>query len=109
MSEPTLRDLMQTLAQSFSSPQAAGLNGVIQYKLTGEQGGDWIMTIHDQQCVLEEGLAPKPNLTITARAQDFMDIVSGKKDGVRAFMQGKLKLSGDMGLAMKLQPLFMKK
>jgi putative sterol carrier protein len=98
---------MLNLAQSFGSPKAAGLNGVIQFKLTGEQGGDWVMAIQGQQCAVEEGTAPKPNLTITARAQDFMDIVSGKKDGVRAFMQGKLRLSGDMGLAMKLQPLFL--
>ncbi len=104
-----MQELMLSLAQSFSSPKAAELTGVIQYKLTGEQGGDWIMSIHDQQCSVQQGIAAKPNLTITARAQDFMDIVSGKKNGVTAFMQGKLKLAGDMALAMKLQPLFMHK
>ena len=33
-------------------------------------------------------------------------MTSGKLDGMSAFMSGKLRISGDMGLAMKLQSLF---
>jgi len=36
-------------------------------------------------------------------ASDFLDLVDGKLDGTMAFMSGKLKVKGDMGLAMKLQ------
>ena len=33
----------------------------------------------------------------------FLDGKSGEVDGTSAFMQGKLKVSGDMSIAMKLQ------
>jgi putative sterol carrier protein len=39
-------------------------------------------------------------------AQDWLDMTSGKLNGQMAFMSGKLKLKGDMGLAMKLAGMF---
>jgi putative sterol carrier protein len=38
-------------------------------------------------------------------ASDFVDMINGKLNGQMAFMTGKLKVAGDMGLAMKLQTL----
>ena len=38
-------------------------------------------------------------------AGDFVDMMNGKLNGQMAFMTGKLKVAGDMGLAMKLQTL----
>ena len=35
--------------------------------------------------------------------EDFMSMVNGELDGTTAFMMGKLKVAGDMGIAMKLQ------
>ncbi len=109
MPEPTVRDLLQDMAQKFDSDKTGGMNAVIQYKLTGEQGGNWFMTVHDKTCTLEEGLAPKANFTVSLAAQDFIDIVTRKRDGLRTFMQGKIRISGDMGVAMKLQSLFLPK
>jgi putative sterol carrier protein len=39
-------------------------------------------------------------------AQDWLDMIGGKLNGQMAFMQGKLKLKGDMGLAMKVGAMF---
>jgi putative sterol carrier protein len=41
-----------------------------------------------------------------ADARDAVKILTGQMDGTSAFMQGKLKLKGDMGLAMRLTTLF---
>jgi putative sterol carrier protein len=45
-------------------------------------------------------------MTLTMAAGDFVDLTQGKLNGMTAFMSGKLKIAGDMGLAMKLQSLF---
>jgi len=44
----------------------------------------------------------KPDCTITMKEADFLDLMSGKLNGQVAFGQGKLKIKGNMGLAMKL-------
>ena len=41
--------------------------------------------------------------TISITLEDFMSMVNGELDGTTAFMTGKLKVAGDMGIAMKIQ------
>jgi putative sterol carrier protein len=43
--------------------------------------------------------------TIKMDFGDFADLIGGKLDGMTAFMTGKLKIEGDMGVAMKLQSI----
>ena len=47
----------------------------------------------------------KPNLTFTMKDEDLAKLAAGELDAQSAFMGGRLKLKGDMGLAMKLGPL----
>ena len=46
--------------------------------------------------------------TIVVDKDDFEKMAQGQLDPTMAFMQGKLKINGDMGVAMKLQPLLAK-
>ena len=39
-------------------------------------------------------------------ASDYVDMVNGKLNPQMAFMGGKLKIKGDMSLALKMQQLF---
>ncbi len=43
--------------------------------------------------------------TIQISKADFLDMAEGKLDGMMAFMQGKLRVQGDMMLAQRLGPL----
>lgn len=43
--------------------------------------------------------------TIAMAKSDFESMAQGQLDPTMAFMSGKLKIQGDMGVAMKLQPL----
>jgi putative sterol carrier protein len=89
------------------NPSAAqGLDCVIQYDLTGDGGGQYHSKIKDGAATVAEGPHPSPNMTVTMAAQDFVDMTNGKLDGMSAFMSGKLRIGGDMGLAMRLQSLF---
>ncbi len=53
----------------------------------------------------EDGVA---DATVTVGFDDFLKLAQGALDPTMAFMQGKLKVAGDMGVAMKLQSLFSK-
>jgi putative sterol carrier protein len=106
MTEYTVRQLILNHEKAFMPERAAGVDAVVQYHLTGEEGGDWIITIKDGTCKVAEGVAENPKMTMTADAREFGDILLGKIDGMAAFMQGKLQLKGDLNLAMKLTSFF---
>ncbi len=106
MSEITVKELMARMPKAFLPEKAKGVDAVIQYHLGGDEGGDWIITIKDGKCTVEEGVADNPTLTLEADAQDYKNVILGKLDGMAAFMQGKLKLKGNLNLAMKLTGFF---
>jgi putative sterol carrier protein len=82
--------------------KTAGLNATYQFDLTGES---WTLRIADGAPSVTPGAAQNPNTTLIASTDDWMNIATGKLNPVAAFMQQKLKVKGDMGLAMKLQGL----
>jgi len=103
---PSVKETFDLMPSRFKPDKAAGVNAVIQYEITGEGGGTWHATIRDGKCTVASGPATSPNLTLTMAGQDWLDMLAGKVSGQMAFMSGKLKLKGDMGLAMKIGGMF---
>jgi putative sterol carrier protein len=83
----------------------AGIKAVYQFEINGADAGVYSVAIADGKGVVTEGPHPSPNITITMASSDFGDMVEGRLDGIAAFMGGKLKVKGDMMLAMQLQSL----
>ena len=106
MPDPSIADFMTRLGGALIPAKAAGLNASIQLNLTGAQAADWVVAIQDGACRVSQGTDRAARLTVRADSGDFIKIFSGQMDGMSAFMQGKLKVSGDTGLAMKLMTLF---
>jgi putative sterol carrier protein len=102
----TVNEVFAQMSSRFRADKAVGTNAVVQYDIAGEGGGTWHAVIKDGTCTVTPGPAPTPNLTLSMTAQDWLDMVSGKQSGQMLFMSGKLKLKGDMGLAMKLGSMF---
>ena len=103
----TVSQLMEKMPGAFIPEKAQGVNSVIHFKFTGTEAGDWNAIIKDGKVAVAQG-APedKPNMTLTADSQDYVKIFTGELDGMQAFMQGKIKLAGDLNLAMKLMQMF---
>jgi putative sterol carrier protein len=40
------------------------------------------------------------------QASEWLDIANGEANAMALFMQGKIRVSGDIGLAMKMQTMF---
>lgn len=106
MSDITVEELMSRMPEAFIADKAKGVEAVVQYNLTGDEGGKWVITIADGECSVVPGETENPTMVLTADAQDYKDVVTGKQDAMQAFMKGKLRLSGDLGLAMKLTGFF---
>ena len=99
--------IVEALPKYLIPEKAGSTKATIVFDLSGENAGKWWVKIHDGVAESGKGDAPAPpNLTLLADAGDWVKIMTGKLDGTSAFMQGKLKIKGDMGLAIKLQTLF---
>lgn len=102
----TVAQLMEKMPGAFIPEKAVGLDAVIQFKFTGAEAGDWYAVIKDGKVTVEKGTHDSPKMTLTADSSDYVKIFTGELDGMQAFMQGKLKLAGDLNLAMKLTQMF---
>ena len=103
---PTVKETFEAMAGRFRADKASGTTAVIQYDVSGDGGGTWHAVIKDGACTVNSGSAANPNLTLQIAGQDWLDMLSGKQSGQMLFMSGKLKVKGDMGLAMKLGSMF---
>lgn len=106
MPEANVKEIMSQIPSHFNKEVAEDIHASVQFSLSGEEGGEWGMTIKDQKCEVWEGKVEKPNLTLKSDAVLATQVLSGEVDGMRAYMMGKLKLIGDLSLAMKLVNLF---
>ena len=90
----------------FLPDKAGNTNASIQFDLSGEHAGKRFIKIADGQATSGQGEVESPNLTLIADSKDFVKIFTGGLDPTAAFMSGKLKIKGDMGLAMRMQTMF---
>ncbi len=104
---PTIKELMtQTIKAAFQPDKAAGVDTVVQFRFTGAQASDWYVVIKDQKCESTEGLHASPKMTMTVDSEDYIKISTGELDATMAFMKGKVKVSGDMGVALGMGKYF---
>jgi putative sterol carrier protein len=103
----TVSQLMEKMPGAFIPEKAQGVSAVIHFKFTGVEAGDWNATIADGKVAVEKGAPNKPaTMTLTADSEDYVKLFTGELDGMQAFMQGKLKLGGDLNLALKMMQMF---
>ena len=77
------------------------VKGVYQFIIKG--GSNWVVDLKNGDGKVEQGKVKKANCTITISDADFVALSEGKLNPQQAFMSGKIKLKGNMALAMKLQ------
>jgi hypothetical protein len=82
----------------------AKINAVYQFHISGAGGGAWSI---DCTCggLVSAGTVPSARCTVNMTDADFLAVVNGTLNPQMAFMTGKLKIQGDMALAMKLQQI----
>ena len=102
----TCEESLMEMHKSFRSEIAGNLNASYLFDVSGPSGGKWILEIKSGKCELKKGANGSPTVTISISDQDWMAIHKGKLNSQMAFMMGKLRVAGDMGLAMKLQSMF---
>jgi putative sterol carrier protein len=84
----------------------SGLGGTLKFDF-GEPGSVYIDGKSTPNTV-SDGEGKNADCTISVSLETFEKMIKGELDGTSAFMQGKLRVAGDMGLAMRLGPILQK-
>lgn len=80
---------------------------VIGYELTdGGTTHAYAVTVKDKQASYEKRDPADARVTLGLTVADYLRLISGELDGMQAFMQGKLKLKGDMMFAQQVPQMF---
>uniref|UniRef100_A0A8D2AN38 Sterol carrier protein 2 n=1 Tax=Sciurus vulgaris TaxID=55149 RepID=A0A8D2AN38_SCIVU len=84
------------------------IGGIFAFKVKDGPGGKeatWVVDVKNGKGSVLPNSDKKADCTITMADSDLLALMSGKMNPQSAFFQGKLKITGNMGLAMKLQNL----
>ncbi len=93
-------------ALEMMKEKTKGLNHVLGLRLVGEGGGAWTVKIRDGNATLEEGVTDYWDCALSLPAGDYLSLAMGHMSPYEAAAQGKIGISGDLGLAAKLRSLF---
>ena len=85
--------------------KVSSINAIYEFQLSGEQGGTWTLDLTAPGGSVSAGSSGKANCTVTMTDENFVKLVSGQLNPQMAFMTGKLKVAGNMGLALKLSSI----
>jgi putative sterol carrier protein len=100
--------LDETRKMADSQPERPGASAKMQYVVTGGPDGDvkyyWVL---ENGKLLESSLGEMADaeVTMTQTYEDAMKIQKGELDANAAFMQGRIKVTGNMAKLMSLMPL----
>jgi putative sterol carrier protein len=102
----TARELIETMPEAFRPERARRVDAVIQFELSGEGGGNWYATIKNGTCTVTEGVSEAAHGTIMMDASDYVALAAGELGGMKAFLTGRIKTSGDFTLLKKMETWF---
>ncbi|HJR78012.1 MAG TPA: SCP2 sterol-binding domain-containing protein [Nitrospiraceae bacterium] len=102
----TVEEFFQSLPGKLDPEAAEGMVAVYQFDLSGPQGGQYYVQINDGTCCVTQGEHPEPHVTLSLSGEDCVRVLNGQLKGAAVAMSGRLRISGDMGLALQLGALF---
>ena len=98
--------LIEGMPEAFDPEMAGDLEADIQFLISGQDGGSWVISISHGQCQCRKGETQAPTLTIKSSADVWIKIARGEIDRPKALMEGLYQVSGDLMLLSRLPRLF---
>jgi putative sterol carrier protein len=100
--------MIEEMPEDFRPERAGRADVVVQFHITGSDGGDWYVTIKDRTCTVTEGIASGPNASMMMDAADYVRLATGELSSMKAFTSRKIKPSGDVALLKRMDRWFVR-
>lgn len=99
----TVREFFEQVPGRVGPEQARALDASYRFDIEG--AGSWRLESDGERVVVTESDAPA-DCVVKADEATFLGIVAGRQGAMGAYMTGKIRVEGDLGLAMRLRDLF---
>ncbi|KAJ7352751.1 Hydroxysteroid dehydrogenase-like protein 2 [Desmophyllum pertusum] len=99
--------LFDTIKSFCNEELVDSVKGVFEFQLEGKEPGVWYLDLKNNAGSAGSGSFPggDAGCTMILDSDDFIKLFTGQLNPTQAFMAGKLKIKGDMMMAMKLEKL----
>ncbi|NXN32656.1 HSDL2 protein, partial [Nycticryphes semicollaris] len=99
-------ETFRVIQGAMSEEHVRTTQGVFQFELSGEEGGTWYIDLKTQGGGAGFGKPPvTADVVMSMSSTDFVKMFTGKLKPTLAFMSGKLRIKGNMSLAIKLEKM----
>jgi putative sterol carrier protein len=96
------------MERAFLPERAEGVEATVQYDVLNGEPRSWSVEISGSRgtCTARPGPAVSPRVTLGLALPKFLRLMFGQVNGMQLFLQGQIKLKGDMFFAQRLQGMF---
>ncbi len=96
----SVEESFERIHERFLPAEASGVDATFVYELAG--AGAWTISVKDAQLSCKPGAIEKPTVLFKMKANDYLDLINGELNGAKAFLTRKLKVSGSLPMAQKM-------
>jgi putative sterol carrier protein len=102
-----VQEVFDNMCSRFQPEKAGKESATFSFDLTGDDGGHYWTKISAGSCDAGAGDPPvTADVTIVTSAADFLGLINKTLSAMPAFMQGRVKIQGNMGMALKMMNWF---
>ncbi|NXG46810.1 HSDL2 protein, partial [Psilopogon haemacephalus] len=102
-------ETFRVIQGAMSEEYVRTTQGVYQFELSGDEGGTWYIDLKTKSGSVGFGKPPvTADVVMSMSSTDFVKMFTGKLKPTMAFMSGKLRIKGNMALAIKLEKMLSK-
>lgn len=106
---PLFKELADGLKDDGTKKKAiAGVKATIVITLKNKEGKDqsWLLDLKKEGSLTKVDKVPKADVQLILKDVDFVKLANGKANGQKLFMNGKLKVKGNMMKATAIESVF---
>ena len=93
LSSLTVADIFESLPHRFKPKPAGKFQTLIQYKISGTDGGNYTVQVQGDKCTVVKGLIGKAKCVVETNTKTYIEMETGKTNPQIAFMMGDIKIS----------------
>ena len=98
--------ILHGMASQYDPQYARGFAGDIQYVFSGDGQHEYFVSVGENAAEVSTGRADSPAVTIEMPIPTYLRIASGEENGALAMMEGRIQMSGDAKVAIRIGEMF---